>query len=136
MRAHKEVLNIITKKRVQLINITPQVRDIVGRSRVRDGLLSLYINHTTSGILMNENESGLKSDIEKALERLFPKGGEYLHDRVDNNASAHLKATFLGNTRTLPVTGGTLHLGMWQSIFFAEFDGPRNRNVTVMVIGE
>ena len=136
MRTHKEVLNITTRKRTQLINVTSQVRDIVGRSRVRDGLLSLYVSHTTSGILINENEEGLKEDIEKSLEKLFPKGGKYLHNRVDNNADAHLKSTFMGSTLTLPVTGGSLHLGMWQSIFVAEFDGPRNRNLTVMVIGE
>jgi len=136
VRTHKEVLNITTRKRTQLINVTSQVRDIVGRSRVRDGLLSLYVSHTTSGILINENEAGLKEDIEKALEKLFPKGGKYLHNRVDSNADAHLKSTFLGSTLTLPVTGGSLHLGMWQSIFFAEFDGPRNRSLTVMVIGE
>lgn len=136
MRTHKEVLNITTQKRTQLINVTSQVRDIVGRSRIRDGLLSLYVSHTTSGILINENEAGLKEDIEKSLEKLFPKGGKYLHNRIDNNADAHLKSTFLGSTLTFPVTGGSLRLGMWQSIFFAEFDGPRNRNLTVMVIGE
>lgn len=136
VRVHKEVLNIATQKRTQLINVTFQVRDIVGRSRIRDGLLSLYVSHTTSGILINENEAGLKEDIEKSLEKLFPKGGKYLHNRVDNNADAHLKSIFLGSALTLPVTGGSLKLGMWQSIFFAEFDGPRKRNLTIMVIGE
>jgi secondary thiamine-phosphate synthase enzyme len=136
VKAHKETLNIATKKRIQLTDLTSQVQAIVGRAKIKDGLLSLYVNHTTCGILMNENEAGLKTDIERTLEKLFPKGGEYLHNRVDNNADAHLKAIFVGNSRTLPVTGGVLHLGMWQSIFFAEFDGPRNRTLTLMVIGE
>jgi secondary thiamine-phosphate synthase enzyme len=86
--------------------------------------------------MINENESGLVSDIMQLLEKLVPAHAGYLHDRIDNNADAHLKATLLGSSETIPVVNGELLLGTWQSIFLAEFDGPRAREINVTVIGK
>ena len=89
-------------------------------------------HHT--GLIINENESGLKSDILRFLNELAPKGKGYLHDRIDNNAHAHLRAVVLGSSVTIPIENGTLALGTWQSIFFVECDGPRRREVCVVVV--
>lgn len=81
-----------------------------------------------------KNETGLKSDILALLNGLIPKGKGYLHDRIDNNAHAHLRSVVLGSSVTIPIEKGDLTLGTWQSIFFVECDGPRRREVYVKVI--
>ena len=84
----------------------------------------IFTKHTTTGIIINENEAGLKSDILTLLNELIPKGKGYLHDRIDNNAHAHLRAVVLGSSVTIPIKRGALALGTWQSILFVECDGP------------
>lgn len=92
------------------------------------------IYHTTSGIIVNENEHGLRADILDMLGSLVPDDGNYAHNSIDNNADSHLRAVLLGMSETIPIEDGHLILGAWQSIFFVELDGPRNRNVNVKVI--
>lgn len=127
-------LNIETSKRTELIDITSEVQEEVRISGVQEGLCIISTRHTTAGIIINENENGLKEDILKLLDRLVPPGAGYRHDRIDNNADSHLKAILIGSSEALPIVQGKLELGTWQSIFFAEMDGPRHRTVNVTIL--
>ncbi len=127
-------MDIQTKTRTELIDITDRVRAEVTESGIKDGICVISTRHTTGSIVINENERGLGSDILEMLETLVPENKSYAHNRIDNNADAHLRATLLGNSATLPIEGGHLVLGTWQSIFFIELDGPRNRSVNVTII--
>ncbi|AGF95797.1 hypothetical protein MmTuc01_0349 [Methanosarcina mazei Tuc01] len=120
-------LNIETSRRIELIDITSEVKEEVRISGVREGVCIISTRHTTAGIIVNENENGLREDILNMLERLVPQGAGYRHDRIDNNADSHLKAILLGSSEALPIVKGELELGTWQSIFFAEMDGPRKK---------
>ncbi len=127
-------MDIQTTTRTELVDITDRVRTIVKESGVEDGICVISTRHTTSGIIINENERGLRSDILEMLETLVPENKNYAHNQIDNNADAHLRAALLGNSAVLPLEDGHLVLGTWQSIFFVELDGPRNRNVNVKII--
>lgn len=127
-------MEIRTAKRTELIDITDMVRKEVAESGICNGISVVSTKHTTTSVIVNENESGLVSDILKMLERVVPSHAGYAHDRIDNNADSHLKAVLLGSSEMIPVVNGTLVLGTWQSIFLAELDGPRTREVTVTVI--
>jgi secondary thiamine-phosphate synthase enzyme len=127
-------MQIKTGKRMELIDITGKVKEQLREAGVQDGICVISTKHTTTSIIVNENESGLMSDILDLLEKLVPAHSGYAHDRIDNNADAHLKAVLLGSSETIPVIDGSLQLGTWQSIFLAEMDGPRTRDVKVTVI--
>jgi len=128
------LIEIKTGKRVEVIDITSKVKEEVKNSGVSDGMVIVYTKHTTTAITVNENESGLKEDMLNILERVIPTGAGYEHDRIDNNADAHLRAILIGNSITVPVSGGNLDLGTWQSILFVELDGPRKRKIGMKVI--
>ncbi|MCZ7393189.1 MAG: secondary thiamine-phosphate synthase enzyme YjbQ [Candidatus Methanoperedens sp.] len=128
-------MDIKTTARTELIEITDRVRAIVKESGAKDGICVISTRHTTSGIIVNENERGLRSDILAMLETLVPENRNYAHNQIDNNADSHLRAVLLGNSEIIPVEDGHLILGTWQSIFFVELDGPRNRSVNVKIIG-
>ncbi|VVB92360.1 Uncharacterised protein [uncultured archaeon] len=127
-------MDIQTTTRTELVDITDRVRSIVNESGIKDGICVISTRHTTSSIIINENERGLRSDILEMLETLVPENKSYAHNRIDNNGASHLRAALLGNSATLPIEDGHLVLGTWQSIFFVELDGPRNRSVNVMII--
>lgn len=129
-----ESITIDSAKKCELINITSHINDIIRENNVESGLVNISTRHTTSGIIINEDESGLKEDIVNVLEEIIPYKN-YLHDRIDNNARSHLMATITTPTQTLPIVNGRLSLGTWQSIFFLELDGPRlNRKVTISIL--
>ncbi|KAF5051939.1 hypothetical protein DSECCO2_413860 [anaerobic digester metagenome] len=117
-------LNIETSRRIELIDITSEVKEEVRISGVREGVCIISTRHTTAGIIVNENENGLREDILNMLERLVPQGAGYRHDRIDNNADSHLKAILLGSSEALPIVKGELELGTWQSIFLPKWMGP------------
>lgn len=127
-------MEIHTTIRTELIDITDRVRAIVKESGIKDGICVISTRHTTSSIIINENERGLRGDILEMLETLIPENKSYAHNQIDNNADAHLRSALLGNSAILPVEDGHLVLGTWQSIFFVELDGPRNRSVNVKII--
>ncbi|HUV80545.1 MAG TPA: secondary thiamine-phosphate synthase enzyme YjbQ [Candidatus Bathyarchaeia archaeon] len=129
-----ERIEIRTEESTELIDITREVKEIVSRKNVDSGVCVIFTKHTTTGVIINENEAGLKSDILKLLNELIPRGKGYMHDRIDNNANAHLRAVVLGSSVTIPIEKGVLALGTWQSILFVECDGPRRREVCVAVI--
>lgn len=127
-------LKIETSKRVELIDITLKVQEEINKSGISEGICVISTRHTTTGIIINENESGLKEDILSLLKKLVPTGVGYRHDHIDNNADSHLRAILLGTSESLPVLEGKLELGTWQRIFLAEMDGPRNRIVNITLL--
>ena len=127
-------MDIQTTARTELIDITDRVRATVNDSGIKDGVCIISTRHTTSSIIVNENERGLREDILEMLETLVPENKSYAHKSIDNNADAHLRAVLLGMSETLPIKDGHLVLGTWQSIFFVELDGARKRSVNVTII--
>jgi len=130
----KEVLELKTIERIEVIDITREVNSIVANSGVKTGLVNVFSKHSTSGIVINENESGLVEDFKNLLINLVPEENGYNHDIIDNNADSHLRSLLLGNSVSVPFDDGRMELGTWQSIFFIELDGPRTRNINVTVL--
>ena len=132
----KDVLDVETDKRVEIIDITPQLKSALVKTGMKTGVVHVFSKHSTAGIVINENEKGLVEDFKDALESLVPQNREYRHNRIDNNADAHIRSFITGSSATVPVENSALSLGTWQSVFFVELDGPRSRKVTLTFIGE
>ena len=138
---HAETATIQTADRVQLIDLTDRIGDVVHASGVREGLVSLWSLHTTCAVFINENQSALHADIKQFLEEAVSRHSNWMHNDPEhsdcdrNNADAHLRAMLLGHSMTLQVSGGELVLGQWQRILTAELDGPRERSFRVQVQG-
>ena len=132
----RKVFNLNTYERIEIHDITQEIQLIVGQSSCKIGVVNIYNRHSTSGIVINENEKGLLKDFQDVLENLVPSNENYNHNRIDNNADSHIRSFLIGNTVTIPLYDGKLDLGTWQSIFFVELDGPRRRKVTVTVMGD
>jgi secondary thiamine-phosphate synthase enzyme len=130
------MIELNTRKRVEVIDITSSIEQAVKESGIEGGISLIYTPHTTTGIVVNEAESGLIQDITRLMASLVPQGAGYLHDRNDGNAHAHLQAVLLGNSTVIPVDGKRLILGTWQKILFVELDGPRQRRVYIKLIKE
>lgn len=125
--------SVRTRKAQEMLDITERVSEVVRQSGVNDGICLVYVPHATAAVVINENaDPNVCEDILEALARLIPEG-RWRHDRVDNNAAAHIKATILGPSEAVPIRGGRLGLGTWQSLMLVELDGPRNRTVIVEV---
>ncbi len=130
-------MTLHSSQRRQLIDITPEVVRFVNEGQVKNGLCVITAPHATAAIIVNEHEEGLMKDILAKIEDNFPKSSHYAHNAIDDNADAHLTATFLGYSKTLPIVGHKLLRGTWQNIFFVELDGPRpRREVCLQAIGE
>jgi secondary thiamine-phosphate synthase enzyme len=129
-------MTVSTQSRVELLDITRSVEEFIQVNDVDAGLCLISSPHTTTAIIVNEREAGLMQDILKKVGEEFPRGAGWLHDKVDDNADAHLAAVFIGSSKTLPVRGGRLVRGTWQSIFLLELDGPRSRTVLLEFIGD
>jgi len=137
MKAHTEYLKFHTKQRREFVHITPQVEQAVERSGVQEGLALVSAMHITAAVYVNDNESGLIADIKQWLDQLAPAGPDYRHHQTgEDNADAHLKNLILHHQVLLPITKGELDLGPWQAVFYAEFDGQRDKRVIVKIIGE
>lgn len=129
----QQTLRLRTGARVELVDLTARVAEVVAAAGVVDGLCTVFARHTTTAIVVNEvSDAALQADIPGAMARLVPEG-IWAHDRVDDNGAAHLKATLLGAAKAIPVRGGRLALGTWQGIALVEFDGPRSREIVVDV---
>ncbi|QDA32091.1 YjbQ family protein [Thermococcus indicus] len=137
MKVLTRELKFQTKGEIDLIDITREVERIVEESGIENGQVLVFVPGATGAIVTIEHESGLLEDFKRALRELIPKGKGYLHDRIDDNAHSHLRATLLGASECLPVVDGRLVRGTWQQIFFVELDViPRQRRVVVQVVGE
>ncbi len=137
MKSYTEYLYFNTPKRRMLVRITDAVRDIVKKSGIKEGFCLVSAMHITAGIIVNDDEPGLHEDIWEWLEKLAPYKRDYKHHRTgEDNGDAHLKRILVHHQVILPVTEGDLDLGPWEQVFYAEFDGQRNKRVVVKVIGE
>ncbi|MBW2976313.1 secondary thiamine-phosphate synthase enzyme YjbQ [Candidatus Woesearchaeota archaeon] len=133
----QETIALSTSKKQELIDITKEVDAIVRKSKVNEGLCNIFAMHATAAIVINENyDPNVCLDLIDSLNGLIPKG-KWKHDKVDGNADAHIKSAILGPSENVPIKDGKLQLGQWQSLMFAELDGPRsNRKIVVNVIGD
>ena len=121
-------LEVPTHRRTSFVDITRDVAALVRDAG--DGVAVVYVPHTTAGVTINENaDPSVRDDLEMALARLVPESLPFTH--AEGNSDAHMKASLMGSSVAVPVQGGALQLGTWQGIYFAEFDGPRRRRVTV-----
>jgi secondary thiamine-phosphate synthase enzyme len=135
------VVEWVTKERFELVNITERVNDIVRKSGIREGLVHLQSLHTTTAVFLNEWQEALLGDVRTCLEQIVQTGQYWRHndpqlsDCERANADSHLRGMIMGQTLCLQVRNGNVLLGTWQSIIFAEFDGPRSRSLAVQVTG-
>jgi secondary thiamine-phosphate synthase enzyme len=126
-------INIRTKSRTELLDITEQLCKWVRDSKVQNGLMILYVPHTTAAVTINENaDPSVQQDILSELNRLIPFTGPYQH--TEGNSAAHIKSTLLGPSQVLIIQDGRIALGTWQGVYFCEFDGPRSRKIWVKII--
>ncbi len=133
MKAYRVEIKVRTQRRTQMVDITSEVEKALAASECRDGVCYLYSPHTTAGILINEGDDpAVARDIEAALDKLIPRDGGYQH--AEGNSDSHIKTALCGTSAVVMVEGGRLTLGRWQAIFFAEFDGPRQREVRVKIV--
>ena len=122
-----------TPRRVAFVDITTEVERARRELSLAEGALLVYVPHTTAGVTINENaDPSVRADIEMTLDRMVPGDLPYTHR--EGNADAHVKASLMGASVTVPVAGGRLLLGTWQGVYFAEFDGPRRRQVVVVAL--
>lgn len=128
-----ETFSVKTSARNDFKDITREVAQALAATGVSEGVCVVYVPHTTAGVTINENaDPAVRLDIEAALDRIVPWNGPYKH--AEGNSAAHVKASLVGFSATIPVRGGRLVLGTWQGVYFCEFDGPRTRNVHVQAI--
>ncbi|HXN04432.1 MAG TPA: secondary thiamine-phosphate synthase enzyme YjbQ [Candidatus Acidoferrum sp.] len=131
--AKTDTLTIRSGTRSDAIEITELVQRVVRESGVETGLCQIYVPHTTAGVFINENaDPDALRDILNTLEALIPWENGYRH--AEGNAAAHIKASLVGTSQTVPVRSGRLALGRWQGIYFADFDGPRERQFQVTIL--
>ena len=129
----KKEISVSTSRRNEFVDVTGEVSETVKESGVKEGYVHLYVPHTTAAVTINENyDPSVKSDILGKLSDVIPAGAGYSH--AEGNADSHIKASLIGNSEFIPVTGGNIDLGRWQGIFFCEFDGPRSRRMLIQVI--
>lgn len=127
-------ITVRTRSREDMVDITSKLEEIVRKNNFENGILHIYVPHTTAGITVNENaDPSVKVDIMSKLSELVPRSGNYHH--LEGNADAHIKASIVGSSLTIFVEGGRLVLGTWQGVFFCEFDGPRTRRCLVKFVG-
>jgi secondary thiamine-phosphate synthase enzyme len=136
MKTFTDYLWFNTKQRQEFVRITDDVSEIVRKSGVDDGMVLVSAMHITAGVYVNDWEDGLIEDFQTWLEKLAPAGLPYKHHQTgEDNGDAHLKRTIMGHQVMVPITGGKLDLGPWEQIFYAEFDGQRQKRVVVKVMG-
>jgi len=141
LKVLSRTLKVVTDSRVELYNVTDRIKDLVSASGIQAGFLMISTLHTTTALFINEFQEALMADVKHFLERLANREHGYLHNCEDcsdcerKNAEAHIRALVLGHNVTLPIQNGEIPLGPWQSVLFAELDGPRERSVNAQIIG-
>ena len=139
MKSLTEYLIFKTKSKKEFVNITSDVEKLVQKSSIQEGICLVNAMHITASVFINDNESGLHHDYDKWLEELAPHTPieQYRHnDTGEDNADAHLKRQVMGREVVIAITDGNLDFGPWESIFYGEFDGQRNKRVLIKIIGE
>ncbi|GMT42174.1 MAG: hypothetical protein IEMM0002_0585 [bacterium] len=136
MKVTTEYLWFNTKRKREFIDITEDVEKILEKSGIREGMILVSAMHITAGVWVNDHEEGLLGDIDEWLEKLAPFNINYRHHGTgETNGDAHLKSLLVHNQVILPVTDGSLDLGPWQRVYYAEFDGGRRKRVIIKVMG-
>ena len=137
MKSHTEYLWFNTKKKKEIVPISPQVESAVAASKVKEGFCLVSAMHITAAVFVNDYESGLWEDIMEWVEEVAPEKPDYKHHRTgETNGDAHLKRLLIGHQVILPITNGKLDLGPWEQVFYAEFDGQRRKRVIIKIIGD
>jgi secondary thiamine-phosphate synthase enzyme len=138
MKSYRKELWFNTRKKVEFINITPQVEAAVRESGIKEGLCLVNAMHITASVFINDDEEGLHEDFLEWLEQLAPYDpGRYKHNLTgEDNAHAHLKRQMMGREVVVAITDGKLDFGPWEQIFYGEFDGQRPKRVLIKIIGE
>jgi secondary thiamine-phosphate synthase enzyme len=137
MKTMTEYLWFETQRKREFVRVTDDVKRVVERSHIAEGMVLVSAMHITAGVYVNDDEAGLKEDMWKWLEDMAPHNPNYAHHRTgEDNGDAHLKSLLIHHQVIVPVTKGGLDLGTWQHIFYAEFDGQRRKRVIVKVMGE
>lgn len=145
MKSRHYELQLTTGADIALHDITSRIREFVNESGIRTGFVVVTSQHTTTALAINENEARLVEDVKAFLKRLIPPGDRYLHNDIHlrdcppdepENAHAHLAAMLLGSSESIAVHDGKLVLGQYQSVMLYELDGPRERKVSVQIVGE
>jgi len=136
MAHFSRTFSLVTHEKHQIVDITSNVTEILRESGVSEGQLTVFTPHATAAIAINENDDpNIGTDFLRALAKLVIEHDGWLHDRIDNNAAAHIKSALTGPSETVPIIGGRPCLGTWQNVFFCEFDGPRHeRRVVVSIV--
>ena len=136
MKIYTEEIILRTNKRIEFVNITDLVKNVVNKSGIVDGIILINPMHITSSIFINDNENGLINDFENWLDKLAPRDFDYKHHITgEDNGFSHLWRTIMGRETTVAITDGKMHFGTWESIFYGEFDGQRNKKILLKVLG-
>ena len=123
-----EMIHVTTVKRTQFVSITSKIADVIATKGFQDGVLTVFVPHTTAGVTINENaDPDVVRDLEWFSDKLVPQSNQFRHS--EGNSDAHIKASFYGSSVQVIIRDGKMWLGIWQGIFFCEFDGPREREV-------
>jgi len=127
------ILSVKTREKTELIDVTPEINQVIQKSGIEQGLCMIYVPHTTAAVTINESaDPSVKADMLMILNKIIPWEDGYRH--LEGNSAAHIKTTLVGSSELIAIEGRRLTLGTWQGIFFCEFDGPRNRKLHVRII--
>ena len=138
MQSYRKELWFQTKNRREFINITREIEKCLAESCIKEGLILCNAMHITASVFINDDESGLHSDLERWLEKIAPEKpyDQYMHNGFEDNADAHMKRTIMGREVVMAISQGKLDTGPWEQVFYGEFDGKRKKSVLVKIIGE
>jgi len=138
MKTTRKILTMHSRRKEEVIDITGDVERIISESGVSDGIALIFPHHTSAGVYLSDSDLNLTEDFKKLLSGIVPADGRYLHDETDfkKNACGHLKAILSGHNLTIPITGGKPDLGTYQTIYYFEFDGRRDKEIIVKIIGQ
>lgn len=137
MKTFTKILKIKTEKRIDFVNITDKVQQAINESGIKEGIVLVNPMHITASVFINDNESGLHHDFLEWLEKLAKKEFPYKHHQTgEDNAYAHLWRTIMGRESSVAITNGQLDFGTWETIFYGEFDGQREKRILIKIIGE
>lgn len=138
MKTYTGYLIFNTKNKVEFINITSKLKEILVKSKIKEGICLVNAMHITASVFINDEEDGLKEDFKSWLENLAPQENQrYRHNLTgEDNAHAHLKRTVMGREVVIAITKGKFDFGLWEEVFYGEFDGNRPKKVLVKIIGE
>lgn len=135
LASYTDIITVRSKNRMEVIDITDLVENSVRKSGISSGICLIHLPHATAALIANENESGLIRDIIRKIREEFVREG-WEHDKIDDNAHAHIASSFIGASRAFPVVSGRLIRGTWQNLMLVELDGPRERKVVITVVGD